>query len=70
MFANLAGIAEIHKDSAVLEVGCGTGQATHPVAALGCSMTAIELGIGMADVARRRQPPGLIQSFDPADGWR
>jgi SAM-dependent methyltransferase len=37
----------------VLEIGCGTGQATLPVARLGCSVTAVELGSDLAAVARR-----------------
>ena len=38
--------------SRVLEIGCGTGQATLPLAELGCVVTAVELGPGMAAVAR------------------
>lgn len=40
--------------SSVLEVGCGTGQATRSLAALGCSVTAVEPGAGMAALARQR----------------
>ncbi|MFC9804709.1 MULTISPECIES: class I SAM-dependent methyltransferase [Streptomyces] len=40
--------------SSVLEVGCGTGQATRSLAALGCSVTAVEPGEGMAALTRRR----------------
>jgi SAM-dependent methyltransferase len=40
--------------SSVLEVGCGTGQATRSVAALGYSVTAIEPGADMAALARQR----------------
>lgn len=38
----------------VLEVGCGTGQLTVPLAERGCRIAAVELGPGMAAVARRR----------------
>ncbi|WP_267882735.1 class I SAM-dependent methyltransferase [Streptomyces sp. NRRL S-813] len=38
----------------VPEVGCGTSQATRSLAALGCSVTAIEPGEEMAALARRR----------------
>ena len=38
----------------MLEVGCGTGQATRSLAALGYSVTAIEPGAGMAALARQR----------------
>ncbi|MFW6690505.1 class I SAM-dependent methyltransferase [Streptomyces sp. MAR4 CNX-425] len=37
----------------VLEIGCGTGQATVPLARRGCRVTAVELGADMARVARR-----------------
>ncbi|MEU5516446.1 class I SAM-dependent methyltransferase [Streptomyces griseoaurantiacus] len=40
--------------SSVLEVGCGTGQATRSLAALGCSVTAVEPGEGMAALTHRR----------------
>jgi SAM-dependent methyltransferase len=35
-----------------LEIGCGTGQATAPLAARGYEVTALELGASMAEVAR------------------
>jgi 16S rRNA A1518/A1519 N6-dimethyltransferase RsmA/KsgA/DIM1 with predicted DNA glycosylase/AP lyase activity len=34
--------------SRVLEVGCGTGQATRSLAPLGCEVTAVEPGDGLA----------------------
>jgi SAM-dependent methyltransferase len=37
----------------VLEIGCGTGQATVPLAERGCEIVAVELGANMAAVARR-----------------
>jgi SAM-dependent methyltransferase len=54
MFADLAAITGMSGGSSVLEVGCGTGQATRALAALGCSVTAVEPGTGMAAVARER----------------
>jgi SAM-dependent methyltransferase len=45
--------AGIGAGSRVLEIGCGTGQATVPLAERGCRITAVELGAGMAAVARR-----------------
>jgi SAM-dependent methyltransferase len=54
LFADLAAIAGLDERSSVLEVGCGTGQATRALAALGCSVTAIEPGTGMAALARQR----------------
>jgi SAM-dependent methyltransferase len=54
LFAELVAITGMHARSAVLEVGCGTGQATRSLAALGCSVTAIEPGPGLAALARQR----------------
>jgi len=54
LFADLAAITDMDEGSSVLEVGCGTGQATRSLAALGCSVTAVEPGAGMAALARRR----------------
>jgi SAM-dependent methyltransferase len=62
LFADLVAIAGMDRKSAVLEVGCGTGQATRSLAALGCSVTALEPGAGMAALARRR-----LAAFSNAD---
>jgi SAM-dependent methyltransferase len=44
----------IGPDSVLLEVGCGPGIATLPLAALGSRIVAVELGAGLAAEARRR----------------
>lgn len=54
LFADLVAITGMDTGSSVLEVGCGTGQATRSLAALGCSVTAVERGAGMAALARQR----------------
>jgi SAM-dependent methyltransferase len=54
LFADLVTMTGMDERSSVLEVGCGTGQATRSLAALGCSVTAIEPGADMAALARRR----------------
>ncbi len=54
LIADLAAITGMSERSSVLEVGCGTGQATRSLAGLGCSVTAVEPGAGMAALARRR----------------
>jgi SAM-dependent methyltransferase len=54
LFTDLVTITGMTERSSVLEVGCGTGQATLSLAALGYSVTAIEPGAGMAALARQR----------------
>jgi len=54
MFEDLVAITGLNNHSSILEVGCGTGQATQSLAALGCSVTAVEPGGALADLARRR----------------
>jgi SAM-dependent methyltransferase len=54
LFADLATITGVDHGSSVLEVGCGTGQATRPLAARVGSVTAVEPGAAMATLARQR----------------
>ncbi len=54
LFSDLVAITGLDKQSSVLEVGCGTGQATGALAALGRSVTAVEPGADMAALARQR----------------
>ena len=54
LFADLAAITGLDTGSTVLEVGCGTGQATRSLGALGCSVTAVEPGPAMIALARER----------------
>src|SRR5258707_11513809 len=54
LLADWAAIPGLDRRSPVLGVGCGTGQATRSLAALGYSVTAIEPGAGMAALARQR----------------
>jgi SAM-dependent methyltransferase len=46
-------LAELVPGRRALEIGCGTGQATLPLAHRGFEVTAIELGTNMAEAARR-----------------
>jgi SAM-dependent methyltransferase len=59
LFVDLVAITRIRSGTPVLEVGCGTGQATRSLAALGLSVSAVEPGTGMAALARQR-----LRSFD------
>ncbi|HEX6871226.1 MAG TPA: class I SAM-dependent methyltransferase [Micromonosporaceae bacterium] len=54
LFADLTRITDMDERSSVLEVGCGTGQATRSLAALGCTVTAVEPGAELAALARER----------------
>ena len=54
LFTDLVAVTGVAATSLTLEIGCGTGQATRPLAQLGCKVTAIEPGVDMADIARQR----------------
>ncbi len=53
VFEDLATLGRLRPRSRILELGCGTGQATVPLAKRGFEVVAVELGAGLADVARR-----------------
>lgn len=54
LFADLVVIAGLRPGARILEIGCGTGQATLPLARRGYAIDAVELGAGLAAVARRK----------------
>ncbi|MFD4023912.1 class I SAM-dependent methyltransferase [Streptomyces sp. NPDC058576] len=53
LYDDLTDLAGAGPGSRVLEIGCGTGQATVPLAGLGCRVTAVEAGPHMSAIARR-----------------
>lgn len=53
LFDELAVLAGVGPGCRVLEIGCGTGQATVPLAERGCQIVGVELGADLARVARR-----------------
>jgi SAM-dependent methyltransferase len=57
VFEDLAELAGIGPGCKVLEIGCGSGQATLPLARRGCAIVAVELGPALAAVARRKLAP-------------
>jgi len=71
VFDDLAELAGVGPGCCVLEIGCGTGQATVPLAERGCQIVAVELGAGLATVARRKLARfPLVQVVDAAfEDW-
>ena len=53
-FDDLAALARLPSAARIVEVGCGTGQATLPLAERGFEITCVELGEQLASVARRK----------------
>jgi SAM-dependent methyltransferase len=56
LFDDLAGLAAIGPGSRVLEIGCGTGQATTPMIRRGWSVKAVELSPELSALARNKLP--------------
>ena len=54
VFDDLVELARLGPGARLLEIGCGTGQATLPLAERGFSILAVELGANLAEVARRK----------------
>jgi SAM-dependent methyltransferase len=71
--AALVHVAAIGRDSRLLEVGCGTGQATAHLAARGLEIDAVELGPRLAEIAigklarwpRVRVAIGAYEEYEP-----
>jgi len=53
VFDDLAALAQLSADARLLEIGCGSGKATLPLAERGYELTCVELGEQLAGVARR-----------------
>ncbi len=53
LFDDLFVFAGLKSGARVLEIGCGTGQATRALARRGCRLVCVELGANLAAVARR-----------------
>src|SRR5438552_18884525 len=54
LFDDLLAVAALAPGDRVLEIGCGTGQATVPLAERGLAVTAIDVGSNLTAIARRR----------------
>jgi cyclopropane fatty-acyl-phospholipid synthase-like methyltransferase len=53
VFDDLVSLAEVGAGGRLLEIGCGTGQNTTPLAERGFEIVAVELGESLAELARR-----------------
>lgn len=71
LFTDLVAIAGVDERSSVLEVGCGSGQATRPLAALGCTVFAVEPGAELAELARQRlvDLPNVAVETSTFEAW-
>ncbi len=54
LFDDIESYARLDENARLLEVGCGTGQATIPMARRGYAIDAVELGAQMAAIARQK----------------
>lgn len=54
VFDDLVALGRVPAGGRVLEIGCGTGQATLPLARRGFEIVCVELGAALADAARRK----------------
>lgn len=72
LFIDLAGLAGLGPQARVLEIGCGTGQATLPLAQLGCTVVAMDLSPDMAATARRNlaQFPNVTVVASAFEDWQ
>jgi SAM-dependent methyltransferase len=50
---DVVALARLRRGARILEIGCGTGQATHAFAERGYRIVCVELGANLAEVARR-----------------
>ncbi len=74
VFDDVVELTGLRPGAALLEIGCGTGQATLPLAERGFAITAVELGADLAAVARSKLTgfPGVeievgaFEAWDPA----
>ena len=54
LFDDLFVVAGLQRGTRVVEIGCGTGKATRPLARRECALTCLELGENLAAVARQK----------------
>jgi ubiquinone/menaquinone biosynthesis C-methylase UbiE len=72
LFDDLVELAGLEPGSRVLEIGCGTGEATVALAEHGLHVTCVELGSSLADVTRRNLAgfPAVRVITDDFETWQ
>lgn len=71
LFDDLARLGALEPQAHLLEIGCGTGQATRSLATRGYAIRCLELGDSLTEVARRRLAPwpGVQVIASPFETW-
>ncbi|MEV4114287.1 class I SAM-dependent methyltransferase [Nonomuraea sp. NPDC049695] len=71
LYSELLAMTGIEPPAHLLEVGCGPGKATLPLARAGFRITAVELGDALAEEARRglRDFPGVSVATSSFEEW-
>ena len=69
---DVVALAEFRPGSRIVEIGCGTGKATLPLAGRGLRITCVELGASLAAIAQRKLAPfpGVQVVNADFDTWR
>src|SRR5919107_280790 len=72
LFDDVVALSRIPSGGRILEIGCGTGQATVPLARRGYRILCVELGENLAAVARRNLAayPQAEVRVGPFEGWQ
>ncbi|MGH9054660.1 MAG: class I SAM-dependent methyltransferase [Acidimicrobiales bacterium] len=70
--ADVAAVCRLGRGTRVLEIGCGTGQATRSFAETGCTIRCLEPGANLAVLARRNlqslaNVDVVVEPFESAD---
>ncbi len=71
LFDDLITLTGIPENGRILEIGCGPGKATVPLAKRGYEMVCIELGAALAAIAAKncRDYPGVTIKNTPFEDW-